>query len=156
MDGKCSITIKAPPERVMHALTDGKELEGWFVTSATSDPRKGGKYSFTVEFGKSSQVGQKVIVNQGEYLEMSPDKVKYTMMAGGKYILKDGEDSYPSVVEFSLKRKGGATEVSMVHSGLKKEDVKDYEAGWDWCLDNLKKYLEGGEDKRPGEGQIVK
>jgi uncharacterized protein YndB with AHSA1/START domain len=156
MDCNGSIVIKAPLERVMRALTDDKELIRWFVTSAKSDPKKGGKYSFTVEFSKSSEVGEKVIVNEGEYLEVTPNKVSYTMMAGGEFILKDAEKSYPSVVVFSLSRKGDATEVTLVHSGLKKEDVEDYKGGWGWCLDNLKGYLERGHDKRPEEGQIVK
>jgi uncharacterized protein YndB with AHSA1/START domain len=156
MDCKVSVTLKAPPEKVMRALTDAKEIVRWFVTTAETDPKKGGRYRFTVVFTKSSPVGEKTIVSEGEYMDVTPDMIRYTDRAGGEYILKDGEETYPSTVTMSLRKKGDSTELTMVHSGLKEGDVKDYKAGWEWCLDNLKRYLEGGKDKRPAEGQIVK
>ena len=42
--------MPASPERVFRALTDADELSRWWTTTAESDPRTGGTFSYGFEF----------------------------------------------------------------------------------------------------------
>ncbi len=59
-----SVTIKASPEAVFRALTEGKELARWFPSSAESDPRPGGAFKFTFK----NENAQHDHVREGKYL----------------------------------------------------------------------------------------
>jgi hypothetical protein len=54
-------------------------------------------------------------------------------------------------VTFHLSSKGGATELTLVHSGWTPEteaSMKEHDMGWGFFLGNLKTYLEEGKDQR--------
>lgn len=56
-----------------------------------------------------------------------------------------------TTVEFALRPAGGGTELTLIHSGWI-DDVEEsrriHEQGWSFFLDNLERYLTGGEDQR--------
>ena len=159
MDYKGSIDIKAPLEKVRNALTDEKELVRYFPSTAKADPRKGGKWQFTWEFDRSSDMGRnkQVFRNEGEFVEVSPTEVSYTWWAGKDFSASaSGVENHQTKVRFSLSKKGDSTEVTLVHTGFKtEEEYKDHKHGWDSVLESLKNYLEGGKDRRKEFGQII-
>lgn len=44
------IAIRAPAARVFRALTEAGELERWWTTRATSEPRPGGRFRYEWTF----------------------------------------------------------------------------------------------------------
>jgi uncharacterized protein YndB with AHSA1/START domain len=56
-----------------------------------------------------------------------------------------------TTVEFELRQRNSGTEVALNHSGWT-EDAEEarqlHEQGWGFFLDNLARYLSGGEDER--------
>jgi uncharacterized protein YndB with AHSA1/START domain len=132
--------IQAPPETVFRALTDAGELTKWFPSSAESDPRPGGAFTYKYEFDDSSK--NHVMTNK--YEDVTPSR----------------RVSYPwktphgmTHVEFTLESRDGETELRLVHSGWRESDdwqqsKEMHREGWGFFLDNLKSYLERGEDKR--------
>ena len=130
--------IDAPPERVFRALTDAEELTRWFPSSAESDPRTGGDYILRFEFDDES----KNHTYAGKYEEVTPlERVRYPW--NGRF----GD----TTVEFVLGSADAGTELTLTHSGWTKEAEETrqlHEQGWAFFLDNLERYLTGGEDQR--------
>jgi uncharacterized protein YndB with AHSA1/START domain len=131
--------IDASSERAFRALTDADELARWFVSSAESDPRTGGDFALMFEFEDESQNH----AYAGQYEEVTPgERVRYPW--NGAF----GE----TTVEFSVRPGSDGTEVTLVHSGWTEEAAASrerHEQGWRFLLDNLERYLTGGEDERP-------
>jgi len=135
--------IDAPPERVFRALTDADELVRWFPSSAESDPRTGGDYVLRFEFEDET----KNHTYAGQYEEVTPERVRYPWNGqfGG------------TTVEFSLRPRDGGTELTLTHSGwtdAAEETRAMHEQGWAFFLDNLERYLTGGEDERDAAMQL--
>jgi uncharacterized protein YndB with AHSA1/START domain len=135
--------IDAPPERVFRALTDADELSRWWTTSADSNPRTGGEYALRFEFDDESRNH----IYAGRYEDVTPnERVRYPW--NGRF----GE----TTVEFSLRAWNGGTELALDHSGWS-EDAEEarqmHVQGWGFFLDNLERYLTGGEDQRAAGGQ---
>jgi uncharacterized protein YndB with AHSA1/START domain len=130
--------IDAPPERVFRALTEAEELTRWFPSSAESDPRTGGDYVLRFEFDDES----KNHTYAGQYEEVTPpERVRYPW--NGRF----GD----TTVEFVLRPADGGTEVTLIHSGWgepAEETRQLHEQGWAFFVDNLERYLTGGEDQR--------
>jgi uncharacterized protein YndB with AHSA1/START domain len=130
--------IDAPPERVFRALTDARELMQWFPSFAESDPRTGGDYVLQFEFDDES----KNHTYAGRYEDVTPnERVRYPW--NGQF----GE----TTVEFELRPSDPGTEVVLEHSGWTEEAEEArrlHEQGWGFFLDNLERYLSGGEDER--------
>jgi uncharacterized protein YndB with AHSA1/START domain len=130
--------IDATPERAFAALTDANELSRWFTSSAESDPRTGGEYVLRFEFEDDSRNH----TYAGQYEEILPgERVRYPW--NGQF----GE----TTVEFVLRPAEGGTEVTLNHSGWSEaaeETRQMHEQGWGFFLDNLERYLTGGEDQR--------
>ena len=133
-------TIKASPDRVFRALTDADDLTRWFASSAKSDPKTGGRYTFEYAFDDASRNH----ATDGEYRAATPGKsVAYSWPAG--------HAKHPTEVAFTLAPKDGGTEVTLVHSGWKADaeaSMKEHDMGWGFFLSNLKSYLEEGKDQR--------
>jgi uncharacterized protein YndB with AHSA1/START domain len=130
--------IEVPPERVFPAITDADELSRWFTSSAESDPRTGGDYVLRFEFDDES----KNHTYAGQYEEVAPtERVRYPW--NGRF----GD----TTVEFVLRPAGAGTALTLIHSGwteAAKESRQMHEHGWGFFLDNLERYLTGGEDQR--------
>jgi uncharacterized protein YndB with AHSA1/START domain len=133
-------TVEAPREAVFRALTDAGELARWFPSSAESDPRPGGEFTYRFEFDDASRNH----TYSGQYLE-----------------LVDGERlAYPwhgalgeTRVDVRLEQAGAGTRVRLSHSGWGEgerwdESVELHRQGWNAFLENLKRYVERGEDAR--------
>jgi uncharacterized protein YndB with AHSA1/START domain len=134
-------TLDASPETVHRALTDAGELSRWFPSAADSDPRTGGAYSYRFEFETEPSRNH---TYAGQYREVSPGRVAYswTTAAG------------PTEVEFLIAPSAEGTEVRLVHSGWDAdadEGVEEFRQGWGFFLENLKAYLERGEDARASQ-----
>jgi uncharacterized protein YndB with AHSA1/START domain len=133
-----STTIDASPEAVLRALTDAGELARWFPSEAESDPRTGGPYSYRFEFEEDTSRNH---TYAGEYREVSSGRVAYSWQTAAG----------PTEVDFRIAPGGDGTEVRLVHSGWDAHDddaVEEFRQGWGFFLDNLKSYLERGEDER--------
>jgi uncharacterized protein YndB with AHSA1/START domain len=134
-------TVEVSPDTVFRALTEGGELARWFPSSAESDPRTGGSFSYRFEFDDASRNH----TYAGEYIEVVPgERVRYPWQTG----------LGPTEVDFGVEPADGGTRVRLAHSGW--GDGGDWDAsvemhrqGWSAFLDNLKAYLERGEDNRP-------
>jgi uncharacterized protein YndB with AHSA1/START domain len=133
-------TIDAPPPTVFRALTDAAELSRWWTSSAESDARTGGSFSYGFEFDDASR--------------------NHTYTGAYHEIVTNERVSYPwqgalgeTRVDVSLRPAGDGTELTLAHSGWGEGDAWDeavamHEQGWGFFLDNLKAYLERGADAR--------
>jgi uncharacterized protein YndB with AHSA1/START domain len=137
-------TIDAAPEEVFGALTDADELTRWFASSAESDPRTGGDYLLHFEFEDEARNH----TYAGQYEEVATnERVRYPW--NGQF----GD----TTVEFVLRRADGGTELTLIHSGWTDEAEESrqlHEQGWGFFLDNLERYLTGGEDQRDAAMQM--
>jgi uncharacterized protein YndB with AHSA1/START domain len=135
-------TIGAPTETVFRALTDAGELSRWWTTTAESDARTGGAFSYGFEFADPARDH----TYTGVYDEVVPGElIRYPWRAGV------GD----TTVEVELRPAGdGVTELTLRHTGWEsgaeaEEAVSLHEQGWSFFLDNLVGYLERGDDVRP-------
>lgn len=133
-------TIQASPDAVFRALTDAQELPRWWTSSARSDARSGGRYEYGFEFEDASRNH----TYRGKYLEVAEgERVRYPWQTG----------LGPTEVDFRVEPADGGARVRLVHSGWGggdgwDESVRMHDEGWSFFLDNLKAYLERGEDAR--------
>jgi uncharacterized protein YndB with AHSA1/START domain len=134
--------IHAPPERVFRALTNADELARWWVSSAETDPRTGGDYVLRFEFEDAARNH----TFSGRYEQVDDnERVRYPW--NGEF----GE----TTVEFALRPGDGGTELRLLHFGWSDEANEDrqmYDQGWRFFLDNLERYLTGGDDQRAASG----
>ena len=134
--------IAVPVENVFLALTEPSELDRWWTTSSQSDARPGGAFEFRWEF--SRRAGREDHSQSGEYLELEPDRLiayPWQVQLGG------------TEVAIMLSPSDGKTMLRLVHSGWGageawEASARMHEEGWGFFLDNLKAYLEEGEDRR--------
>lgn len=136
-----SRTLDASPAEVFRALTDARELSRWWTTTAESDARTGGAFSYVFEFDDASRNHTYV----GNYHDVTPDeRVSYPWQTSL------GE----TTVDVRLRPSGDGTELTLTHSGWGESAESDeavhlHEQGWSFFLDNLVAYLDRGEDLRP-------
>jgi uncharacterized protein YndB with AHSA1/START domain len=134
-------TIEAGPERVFRALTETDELVRWFPSGADSDARTGGSFEYRYEFPEEPARNHSY---RGAYHEISPnERVSYPWSG------KLGETR----VDVELRPSDDGTELTLRHSGWGegsewKESLETHREGWGFFLENLKGYLERGEDRR--------
>ncbi len=120
------IAVTPTPSRTFSALTKPSQLNMWFTQGARVNLRVGGTYS--------NRDGDK-----GRFLDIVPrERLRFTW--------DNPSIALSSIVEILLKRIGGQTVVTLIHSGFRRR--KDFEhyaskkSGWNWALENLRAYLE--------------
>ena len=128
------IAIKASPEKVFKAWTDGKIVSRWFSVKAEIEPKKNGRIYYEWLAGDKLEAriieivkNRKFVIpfgSKGERLEV---KIK-----------KHGSGSICELRQYNMKT-GPKDRVNM-HMGCK--------TGWVFFLTNLKSYLEHGIDLR--------
>jgi uncharacterized protein YndB with AHSA1/START domain len=132
--------VRAPRDVVFRALTEAGELARWFPSSADSDPRAGGAFTYRFEFDDPSRNHTYL----GRYLELVPaEHVAYPWRGAL------GETR----VDIRLEPAGEATRVRLVHAGWGEgerwdESLELHRQGWRAFLDNLESVLERGKDMR--------
>jgi len=126
-----SIDIAAPHEAVYGALLRPHELERYIATRATVEPRTGGRYDFGWEGGGPVKI-----------LELLPEeRLSYSWTSAGQP---------ETVVTWTLAGSGGATRLTLVHSGFGDRKSGNYKAGWLKFLTHLKNLAEvGSRWRRP-------
>lgn len=133
-----TMKLDASPEKVFKALTDAREMVNWFPSVVKNDPQTGGKLRYEWKFQESEKDG----FQDGEYLEVvDGKKVSHTWDADGQ----------ATTVTFTLAPANGGTELHLVHSGWGDgmEEAAEMHGGiWGGYLQNLKGYLEQGQDMR--------
>lgn len=135
--------IAAPRETVFRALTDPDELSRWWTSSADSDPRPGGAFDYRFEFEEQTEQRRDHSYS-GAYRDIvENERVVYPWQA------RLGD----TTVEVTLRPSAEGTTLLLVHSGWGEGGewpaaVEMHEQGWSFFLDNLKSYLERGEDQR--------
>jgi uncharacterized protein YndB with AHSA1/START domain len=124
--------LDAPVDRVWYALTDADAIAGWFwpprfQTSASVDPRVGGRYRID-----GSAAG---IAVGGEYLAVDPP---HQLCFDWQW---DGE-AERTVVTVTLRGSGHGTAMLLQHAGFADEATRDqHDLGWSDCLDRLPEWL---------------
>jgi uncharacterized protein YndB with AHSA1/START domain len=133
-------TVEAPREAVFRALTDAEELARWFPSSAESDARKGGEFTYRFEFDDASRNH----TYSGRYLEVAP----------GEHVAYPWQGALGETrVDVRIEPAGEATRVRLTHSGWGEGADWDnafelHQQGWRGFLDNLRSVLERGDDVR--------
>lgn len=128
-------TLDAVIENVFDAWVQPEALTRWFAPSDAFttevhelDPRPKGRYriSMTEPDGKTHTVnGIYEIVDR-------PSKLVFS------WAWESEISSHRSTVAINLKRKGGQTELTLIHSGFETaESAKHHEQGWYGCLGRL-------------------
>jgi uncharacterized protein YndB with AHSA1/START domain len=136
-----ALTVDAPRDRVFRAITDADDLKRWWITDGISDPRPGGRFRY--EWRMADPANDHV--QEGSYEEVVDGERVTFPWSGGP--------AGDSRVTLTLSERDGATQVSLVHSGIGADDqFERYEQGWQGFLANLKSVLEGGPDNRAAMG----
>lgn len=131
-----AVTVDAPRDRVFRAITAADELKRWWITDGISEPRRGGRFRY--EWRMADPANDHV--QEGAYEEV---------VDGERVAFPWSGDSH---VTLTLSERDGATQVSLVHSGIGADQFERYEQGWQGFLANLKSVLEGGPDNRSAMG----
>jgi uncharacterized protein YndB with AHSA1/START domain len=141
MDIEITKEIAAPPETVFRALTDADELSRWWTTSAESDARTGGAFAYRFEFENEPERNH---TYTGDY-DAVVDNERVAFPWEGRLGLTN--------VDVTLRPSGDGTSLKLVHSGWGEGGewpaaIEMHEQGWGFFLENLKNYLERGDDRR--------
>jgi uncharacterized protein YndB with AHSA1/START domain len=111
-----------------------EDLERWFVTGATVDPRPGGKLRFVWETNAI----------EGEFVEVAPHRIVYTLDEGPGY--------GTTTVTITLTPEGDGTRLHLLHTGFGEGTHWDrlyqgLDSGWNAELDNLRAWIDEGRAK---------
>ncbi len=121
---KQTYVIHASIEQVWNALTRPKEIDRWGGGPAKMDEKAGTK--FTLWGGEI----------YGKNIEIIKHKKLVQEWFAGKWLA-------PSMVTFTLRAKGSATEVILLHTNIPDSEFKDIEEGWkSYYMNPLKEYVE--------------
>jgi len=123
------VQIPAKPEEVYEAIIDGGKHTKFTGSKATSDPKVGGK--FTAWDGYI--MGRNLELVKGKRIVQEWKTTEWP------------ENYPPSRLELTFKEKDGATELTMVHSGVPSDQADDIAQGWiDFYWEPLKEYFNSG------------
>jgi uncharacterized protein YndB with AHSA1/START domain len=132
-------SYRAPAQAVFDAWTSEEVLRRWFhaqhdweTSEAEVDLRVGGDLRVVMRNPhKDEEYG-----GGGRYTEVDPPKrLAFTWIWD--------RDSRRTLIELDFEESDGTTTVRFTHSGLWDEEaVRDHEAGWTRCFENLERTLE--------------
>lgn len=148
--------IRADPDRIYRALTVAEEMERWFFSSVTTDPRVGGEYRMQ---WRSAQDATRDHERFGTYTRLIPNELVEFEWHG---VRKAQAGSLPpTLVTITLTPQPGGTLLRLVHSGWPTDDdgvglCNGHDMGWTFYVENLEACLAGGPDRRAEQfGQLV-
>lgn len=133
------VMIKAGPDKVWEALTNGEMIKQYFFgTEAISDWKVGSPLIFQGEWE-----GQ-IYRDKGNILVADPGtKLQYSYWSGFSG-LEDIPENY-SLVTYQLEGTKEGTSLSISQQGFPSEENREHgDSSWIMVLDNLKKLLETG------------
>lgn len=130
--------LKASPERLFDAWTRPELLMQWFhaqekmtTPKADTDLKVGGAWSVTMHHEDTDERR----VTKGKYLVIErPNKLVFTWIP----CLRDYETKITLLFK---KAPDGTTEMTLTQEGLRNNDFKGHEAGWDEILKTLASWL---------------
>ena len=132
-----SQTVKASPEAVYYAITNGAAMREWLCTSSQVATREGGRlYLWWQQGYYASGEFQKLVSNE---------QVVYSWQGRNETAV--------TTVTYTLTPTDEGTQLTLVHGDLPTGDEaaemrQELKEGWESGLDNLKSVLETGLDKR--------
>jgi uncharacterized protein YndB with AHSA1/START domain len=138
------VEIRQPPERVFAAFADARQLECWYATEASVDPRRGGRLRVRLDNGRVRDATID-IWEPGRRLRLiyMPDPSLPASATG------------PIVEDVLFDVKPGRTVVRIMGNGVPGEREWDrhflaLRRGWAFWLHQLKKHLEGASPAERG------
>lgn len=150
-------TLSAQPGRVFAALTDADELELWFFTQAQTDPREGGSYDI---WWRSLHDPARDHRRSGRYLAFIPAQ-RLVFEWSGPRSGANPWDQGITTVTITLRPVSDGVRLRLEHTGWPetpagKEACRNHQSGWEFYIENLRRYLAGEPDAREHEfGQRV-
>ena len=131
-----TIYIAAPPERVWSALTDGELTKASWGHENRSDWKRGSRWEMI-------RNGNGVVDVAGRVLEIDPPHRLVTSWVDPQY---EDEPGRTSRVTYELAANGADTRLTVIHSELPNQSVRDaISGGWPLVLSSMKSLLEKGE-----------
>jgi uncharacterized protein YndB with AHSA1/START domain/DNA-binding transcriptional ArsR family regulator len=132
------IYIRATPERVWQAITDGSlTAQYYFGTSVASTWKQGAPYQY-----KTPDGGDMI---RGEILEIDPPK---RLVQSFKALWMEGAEANPaSRVTWEIEAAGAASKLTLIHDELDPSgpEMEGLFHGWSQILSGMKTLLETGE-----------
>jgi len=128
------VRLEAPPADVFRYLTEPERYVRWQGVKAELDPRPGGVFRVWMDADT---------VARGEFVEVDPPRrVVFTWGWEGHDRVPPGS----TTVELTLEEDGGATILSLRHSGLPDDaSAAIHEEGWGSFMLRLAAAVAGGE-----------
>lgn len=123
-------------ERLWQALTQPRDLDGWFSGKSTFDLKVGGRFR--------NEDGDNWLVTA-----LTPGKsIDFTWENGNEY--------HGSHLRIEVETAGGGTTLRFVQSDIAKlESAQSQLEGWSWALHTLDSYLRTGKRVRYGEWEAA-
>jgi uncharacterized protein YndB with AHSA1/START domain len=125
--------ILTTPEKVWAALTDAELSARYWIRSNVSDWQVGSPWSHGLP-GESPDV-------VGEVLEADPPRRLVTSWSPAA---KAGDPTRRSRVSYEIEPAGQKVRLTVTHTELTEEGLRDISRGWPAVLSNLKTLLETG------------
>jgi uncharacterized protein YndB with AHSA1/START domain len=140
-----NIELKAPLARVWRALTDHREFGQWFGVNL-EQPFVPGRTTR----GQITIPGYEHVTMEVEVQKMEPERLfSYTWHPYAMDPKKDYSQETPTLVEFRLEEKGGATLLTVTETGFSKlpadrlpDAFRKNSQGWEEQLKDIKVYVE--------------
>ncbi len=130
-----AIFIRAAPEKVFHALTDGPTSRRYWFHENVSDWKPGSTWEHRRLDGSTVDVVGKVV-------EADPPRRLVTTWSRPADL---DDPAKASRVTFQLEPVAGVTRLVVIHEDLEPRMVEDVSGGWSSVLSSLKSLLETGE-----------
>lgn len=129
--------IRATPERVWQAITDGELTRQYYFGSPVSSD-----WSVGARFEMTSPDGSQVWV-EGGVLEVDPPR-RLVQSFTAHWDEEMSQDS-PSRVTWEIEPSGDASRLRVTHDGLSPAAARQVSGGWPQILSGMKTLLETGE-----------